>query len=152
VNISRIDSFKTVVVDPHRADYMPLVASKRPDRLAFSFLRTGESCLNLGFDAVADLWIIHLQLPDMNGLECYDLVRHRIADAPVLIVADEFSPADELAILSRGVLRYVTKPVSSAWFRVLLDELLAQRTAMHSALSPPASDTDCRPQFAALTR
>jgi len=71
----------------------------------------GETALRLFDDHGADLLVLDLMLPDLDGLEVCRRVRTR-RDVPVIMLTALGGEADRVVGLERGADDYVTKPFS----------------------------------------
>ena len=76
-----------------------------------------------GFDALQVLRtrivagiIMDLEVPDMHGLTLLSQIRLRVADLPVMVVADVESTDSLLEALESGAQDYLTKPVTHSIF------------------------------------
>jgi CheY-like chemotaxis protein/anti-sigma regulatory factor (Ser/Thr protein kinase) len=86
----------------------------------------GEAGLELARASAPDLVLLDLHLPGIDGDEVLDRLR---ADAatnaiPVIVVSADATPAQIDALLARGALDYVTKPVDIARLVALIDDAL----------------------------
>ena len=71
----------------------------------------GESALRLFEQRPADLVVLDLMLPDLDGLEVCRRIRAR-QDVPVIMLTALGGEADRVVGLERGADDYVTKPFS----------------------------------------
>ncbi len=78
---------------------------------------TGEAALAAVDDAVPDLVVLDLKLPDMNGLEVLEAMRARDADITVIIITAFGKIETAVKAMKLGADDYITKPV-------ILDQLL----------------------------
>ena len=108
-------SATVAVVDPRAADYGVLldapVGTLRPQ-----FLCCGREALRLCQTEQVDLWVIHLVLPDMSGLDLCATLKARLSRPVIYIVSDEYRPEDERAARARGASLFGCKPVQAWWF------------------------------------
>ena len=73
-----------------------------------------------------DMMILDLVMPEMNGIETLTEIRksHSQQELPVLIVSGTKDP-EQLSILKNlGITEFITKPVDSAEFQVLITQTL----------------------------
>lgn len=80
---------------------------------------SGSKAKKLVEDAVPDLVILDLQLPDISGESLCTEIKKDYPEIPIIILTGKTSPSDIAANLQRGADDYVTKPFSS-------EELLAR--------------------------
>jgi len=109
-----------VIVDPATADYMPLVIAGRSRLWSFYFFTAGSDAMRWHHARHTRLWMINIRLPDMTGMELCEAMRPRLERIPVVLISDEYDPAEELAVFSAGTLHYMCKPldlslVSALW-------------------------------------
>ncbi len=114
------------VVDPRPGDYEVLldapVGSLRPQ-----FLSCGREALRLGQMEQVDLWVIHLVLPDMSGLDLCAMLKARLSRPVIYIVSDDYRAEDERAARARGASLFGCKPVQAWWFEPWADPGRADR-------------------------
>jgi len=72
----------------------------------------GESALDMLRDEPADLLVLDLMLPGIDGLEVCGRVRAKGDDVPVIMLTALGSETDRVVGLERGADDYVTKPFS----------------------------------------
>jgi DNA-binding response OmpR family regulator len=72
----------------------------------------GEGALTLLRDRPADLVVLDLMLPGIDGLEVCERLRSRHDDVPVIMLTALGSETDRVVGLERGADDYVTKPCS----------------------------------------
>ena len=99
--------------------YEPLKAAGQASGIGFTFLATADEALRSPAPAGVLAWMINMQLPDMSGLELYQLLRSRLANVPVLMVDEQYDAAREVSVLTVGRLHYVCKPLDSSWVEKL---------------------------------
>jgi two-component system KDP operon response regulator KdpE len=95
---------------------------------------TGEQALAVTADARADLVVLDLGLPDMDGIEVLKRIRSFSA-VPVIVLTARDRQADKVRVLDAGADDYVTKPFDP-------EELLARiRAALRRSpdAAPPPS-------------
>ncbi len=95
---------------------------------------SGEAALDRFSEHAADLVLLDLMLPGIDGFECCRLLR-RTSAVPVIMVTARTDTHDVIAGLEAGADDYVTKPFSPR-------ELLARvRTAMRRSTRTPLTET-----------
>ena len=72
---------------------------------------TAEECLAMVRTQRADLIILGVDLPDMDGRDTCRLLRKRGLLTPILIISDQGSDADTILGLDSGGNDYIVKPV-----------------------------------------
>ncbi len=105
-----------VVVDPKPTDYAALLDAFPQGSMAFHFLPLGRDALRLARAHGADLWVIHVGLPDISGLDLCAMVNDRWPQSVVYVVADEFCPEEERAARTCGASFFTCKPVQADCF------------------------------------
>jgi DNA-binding response OmpR family regulator len=120
-----------LVVEDEDAIADPLVAGLRREGYDVSRVATGESALEA---APADLVLLDLRLPDIDGLDVCRQLRER-SRVPIIVVTARGEEADRVVGLELGADDYVVKPYG-------LRELIARiRAVMRRAASLGTSGT-----------
>ena len=84
----------------------------------------GEGALSLLRDHPADLVVLDLMLPGIDGLEVCQRLRDRGDDLPVIMLTALGSETDRVVGLERGADDYVTKPFSPRELVLRVDSVL----------------------------
>ncbi len=84
----------------------------------------GEGALALLRDRPADLVVLDLMLPGIDGLEVCERLRSRGDDLPVIMLTALGSETDRVVGLERGADDYVTKPFSPRELVLRVDSVL----------------------------
>ena len=84
----------------------------------------GEGALKLLRDQPADLVVLDLMLPGIDGLEVCERLRERGDDLPVIMLTALGSETDRVIGLERGADDYVTKPFSPRELVLRVDSVL----------------------------
>ena len=109
----------------------PLLASRGYD---VESATTGQAALRAFDQAPADLIVLDLGLPDLEGGEVCRRVRIS-SQVPIIVLSARGSDTDKIAALDQGADDYVTKPFSP-------EELMARiRVALRRAFDPAAPET-----------
>jgi len=101
----------------------------------------GETALEKAISNPADLVVLDVMLPDIDGLEVCRQLRMAGCDEPVLMLTAKDAISDRVAGLDAGADDYLVKPFA-------FDELLARVRALLRRAAPP--DTSVPLQFADL--
>jgi CheY-like chemotaxis protein len=104
------------VVDPQAGDYRAVLDTPLGTELRWQFLSCGRDALRLSQAEEVDLWVVHLSLPDMSGLELCELLKTRLCRPVIYAVSDEYCAEDERAARARGASLFGCKPVQACWF------------------------------------
>jgi DNA-binding response OmpR family regulator len=75
-------------------------------------------------DQNADAIVLDLMMPDLSGLEVLHYIQNQpdLAQLPVVIVSAKSLPEDIAEGLKAGAIAYLTKPVSYAEMRKIIEE------------------------------
>lgn len=92
----------------------------------------GRSCLRLAREALPDLIVLNVRLPDLPGIEVVQALRADplTADIPVLMLADTGDAATRLAALRAGADDVLVRPVEDVILMARLRNLSRTREAM----------------------
>ena len=104
------------VVDPQPADYAPLLERTVGPLVRLQFLPTGRDALQLARTTEVDLWVIHMTLPDMSGLDLCAMLKAQSAGRVVYVVTDRYRAEDERAAWVHGASLFGCKPLPESWF------------------------------------
>jgi len=101
----------------------------------------GETALTQLRDARADLLVLDLMLPGIDGLEVCLRLRSRGDDVPVIMLTALGSETDRVVGLERGADDYVTKPFSPRELVLRVDSVL-RRVGESSSVKGTVTDGD----------
>jgi DNA-binding response OmpR family regulator len=117
VTEDRRSSPLVLVVDATPPDYVRLAKWARQAGMRFHQLIRGQDALRAAATVTVHMWIINLDLPDMNGFELVERLQPRRRGSDLFLVADHYRREDELRALSLGVTMYLCKPARASWLR-----------------------------------
>jgi two-component system, OmpR family, phosphate regulon response regulator PhoB len=123
---SRVAS--TVLIADDDADIRALVATILT-RAGFhaAAVNGGVPALAAARQERANLYVLDVRMPDMNGLElCRELKADQATANPVLLISAESSPDDIAAGYAAGCDDYLPKPFTSSELIRRVDHLLAR--------------------------
>ena len=112
---------RVIVVDAHPQDYDFLACDRALSRLEFEFFSDGRSLFRDRQETTPQLAIINMHLPDMSGLDVYQVVFQRWPEIPVYLVGDDYRPNDEIEARTCGAI-FFCKPLQSEWLSVAKDQ------------------------------
>jgi DNA-binding response OmpR family regulator len=110
-------SILVVVVDPRVADYVDMIESATGNAWTIHFLRNGHDALRAAARVSADLWIINVDLPDIDGLDVVEMLGPYVSPSDIFVIADEYHESDEMRALALGVAVFLCKPLDADWLR-----------------------------------
>ena len=119
--LAAIEHTPTVLVVDDEADFCRLVRESL-DHVAIVEAADGAQALSTLETLDADLVIIDIRMPGVDGLELLDRIRVRYPSLPVIVVSGQ---VDEKDINNRGFSAFIDKPLRVADFRQLVDRTLA---------------------------
>lgn len=97
----------------------------------------GEDALRVTREALPDVVLLDIRLPDIDGFEvCRQLRRHRrTGNLPVIFLTEKRDRADRLEGLELGAVDYITKPFDVQELRLRVRNAL-ERAAQATLVSP----------------
>lgn len=113
---------RVVVVDPQPNDYAPLGHCERLEGAELEFLGSGRAALRYEHETAPRLWVINMHLPDMSGLDLYEMLGQQWPDTPVYLVGDDYRPEDEINARTSGATFYFCKPLEGDWLAAVIDD------------------------------
>jgi two-component system KDP operon response regulator KdpE len=115
----RAGPLRVLVVDDEPAIHRFLRASLESQGYVVAEAADGASALQVVRRNAADLVVLDLGLPDMDGLDVVRKIRESGATLPIIILSSRENESAKVAALDLGADDYVTKPFG-------VDELLAR--------------------------
>lgn len=67
-----------------------------------------------------DMILLDVNMPDLNGVECLNLIREKDKNIPVIVLTAFATRADQAKYLDLGFSDYIPKPIDFAEFKKLL--------------------------------
>ena len=123
---------KILLADGQRDVARPLVHTLEHEGYDVVWVRTGQEALDAVDDEPADVVILDLALPDMDGLELCRSLRDGGYDGAIMIVTERAAELDRVVGLDSGADDYVGKPFGVAELQARVRALL-RRTRLGSA-------------------
>lgn len=123
---------RVILAEDDEAISEPLARALRRDGHEVAVVSSGNSALEISSAGVADLMVLDLGLPGMDGLEVIRSLRQQGSKLPIIVVTARTSDLDFVVGLDAGADDYVGKP-----FRI--DVLLARVRALVRRGSSPAT-------------
>jgi DNA-binding response OmpR family regulator len=102
----------------------------------------GERGLETFRESMADVVILDLMLPGIDGFEVLRLLRQKSPDVPVLILSARAEEVDKVRGFRRGADDYITKPFSLMELIVRVEALLRRSGGTVSRAGPPPADPE----------
>jgi two-component system, OmpR family, KDP operon response regulator KdpE len=115
----RTGALRILVVDDEPAIVRFLRASLESQGYVVSAAGDARTALDMVRRNVADLLVLDLGLPDMDGLDVIHHIREGGASLPIIVLSSREKESDKVKALDSGADDYVTKPFG-------IDELLAR--------------------------
>jgi DNA-binding response OmpR family regulator len=110
---------RILIVEDERRLSRFLMKGLRSNGFAPTAVEDGAAALEQASSDDFDLVVLDLGLPDMDGIDVLERLRHRGEKVPILILSARDELADKVAGLERGADDYMTKPFK-------FEELLAR--------------------------
>ena len=148
----RRDRAMSMTTDPDRAHPRILIVDDEPNvRLMFRTTleslgyaleeaTDGEEALRQHEARPADLILLDLQMPRLDGMATLRRLRDSGGDVPVVIVTAHGSVPDAVAAMRLGAIDFLSKPLSPSALRQVVADVLGRTAATDAPPSPvPAS-------------
>ncbi len=100
------------------------IANKRG--IEFRDYPGGRSVLRRAAEQNA-IWLIDIELPDMSGLDLYDMIHERLRGSAVCMIGTVYCQADEVRAHCAGATIYASRPVEAAWLQRCVEFLLGEQ-------------------------
>jgi DNA-binding response OmpR family regulator len=133
-----------VVVDSQPSGYSTLVTLAEAQQWHTHFLTSGAAAIHIARRLRAELWMLHVSLPDMSGFELCEMLREQLEIATTFMIANHYSADDERRSCGIGVHLYLCKELDQSLdcgslLKSLLSSSKGQFNARfeQSAIRPP---------------
>ena len=133
-----------VVVDPQPMGYGTLLTLTEAQLWHAHFLTSASAALQTARHLRAELWMIHVALPDMSGFDLYEMLREQLHVTRTFVISNRYNADDERRSCGIGADLYLCKDdFQTLDCASLLTPLLPPSTnrlnlkAISSALRPP---------------
>jgi DNA-binding response OmpR family regulator len=98
-----------VVVDRQPTGYHGLVELAEEHDWHVHFLTSARAALHFAGRLSADLWMVHVSLPEMSGFDLYEILREQVVEATAFMVSDQYNSDDEHRACRIGAALYLCK-------------------------------------------
>jgi len=105
---------EVMIVDPAPADYEDAVTACAGSNCSFRFARDGHDALRLWRSSNRAVWVVHVDLPDMDGFELAELLRSQGAGR-ICLIDESYDPRAEIRGRMCGASMYLCKPLNWRW-------------------------------------
>ncbi len=104
-----------VVVDERPWDYRALADFVAEPEVDVTFVTSARTALRLPHRNDACVWFINTRLGDADGFDVFEMLTQLESSSRIFLIADAYSPEDELRALRLGACAYLCKPVRERW-------------------------------------
>ena len=121
MDVSRVRSGNVLLIDDERdlLDGLKKVLERKGFQVRTAF--SGRNGLSLLADALPEVVVVDLRMPDMDGLEVVEAVRQRDPELPVILITGSLPVMDAVtAIKQGGAYDYIAKPFTNGQLDVVL--------------------------------
>ena len=103
------------VVDPNLDDYHHLVEAFAGNGVGVTVFGSGRAALRHDPQSPPELWVVNMNLPDIEGADLLSMLRSRFPGVPVYLVSDEYRAEEEVHARCSGAEMYLCKPLEGSW-------------------------------------
>ena len=136
---------QTILLAEDQADIRDLIAlNLRNAGYEVSAVGDGSAALAHQTEAPADLLILDLMMPGLDGLEVCKALRARQSSAPILMLTARSTELDRVLGLELGADDYLTKPFSLAELMARVKALLRRAELLRQVQDRGAAETTLR--------
>ena len=136
---------QTILLAEDQADIRDLIAlNLRNAGYEVSAVGDGSAALAHQTEAPADLLILDLMMPGLDGLEVCKALRARQSSAPILMLTARSTELDRVVGLELGEDDYLTKPFSLAELMARVKALLRRAELLRQVQDRGAAETTLR--------
>jgi len=106
---------RILIVDDDTSTLLELASILRPDYKIYT-VKDGFAALEKAEEAVPDLILLDIVMPDMNGFDVLEKLKEndRTKDIPIIFITGKKDSSAEIKGLSAGAVDYVHKPVDES--------------------------------------
>lgn len=115
---------RIVIVDADPEGYEEELHGSELEPKRLEFFATAREVLRSSRLQSPELCVVNMQLPDMSGLDLYQMLVERWPGVPIYLVGDHYNPEDEIRARCSGATLYFCKPLEPGWL-TLATELVA---------------------------
>jgi nitrogen regulation protein NR(I) len=115
---------KLLIVDDEPNVLYSLQRTLQTDSLQLLTASTGQRAVDLLEEERPDVVLLDVRLPDMSGLETFDLLRQIDPRLPVIFMTAYSSAETAIQAMQRGAFEYLLKPVEVAQLRQVVQRAL----------------------------
>ena len=134
----------TILLAEDQADIRDLIAlNLRSAGYEVTAVADGATALARQLERPADLLILDLMMPELDGLEVCKALRARQHSAPILMLTAKSTELDRVLGLELGADDYLTKPFSLAELMARVKALLRRADLLRQAQGGPLGATIC---------
>jgi two-component system KDP operon response regulator KdpE len=130
---TQLTPLRILIVDDEPGMRRMLRQGLEPDGYSVSESDCGMGALEAVRRREADMIVLDLGLPDVDGFEVIKRVRYAQSDTPIIVLSNRGDEAAKVAALDLGADDYVTKPFG-------IEELLARIRSLQRHRVQPATD------------
>jgi len=114
--ISQVKNHSHVfVVDPNLDDYRHLVEAFSGDGVGVTVFPSARAALRHDPQNPPDLWVVNMNLPDIDGADLLSMLHGRYPGVPVYLVSDQYRAEEEIHARCSGAEMYLCKPLQGTW-------------------------------------
>ena len=127
MDVSRVRSGNVLLIDDERdlLDGLKKVLQRKGFQVRTAL--SGRHGLSLLADALPEVVVVDLRMPEMDGLEGVEGVRQRDPGLPVILTTGSMPVMDAVTAIKQGAYDYIAKPFTNGQLDVVLRRALEYR-------------------------
>jgi len=100
-----------VIAEDEQINYLFLKAVLKPTKAHIIWTKTGRETIEICTTQKADIVLMDIKMPDLNGLEATIEIKKKLPNLPIIAQTAYVMEEDEEASINAGCDDYISKPI-----------------------------------------